>query len=112
MTRGDVVMVVWPYSDRTGAKPRPAVVIQADFLNTRIDDTVLVQITSTPRNTLVEVVLDPAVENRSGLRLISFAVCNNILTLDKGLIGRRLGVLSAAALGRVEAAVKTALDLP
>jgi mRNA-degrading endonuclease toxin of MazEF toxin-antitoxin module len=47
MNRGDVVLVDWPYSDRTGSKLRPAVVVQADFLNGVIDDTVLVQITST-----------------------------------------------------------------
>src|SRR4051794_26621744 len=47
MNRGEVVEVVWYYSDMSGSKRRPAVVIQADFLNALIDDTVLVQITST-----------------------------------------------------------------
>ena len=30
MKRGDVVEVDWPYSDLTGSKIRPAVVVQAD----------------------------------------------------------------------------------
>lgn len=47
MNRGEVVLVDWPYSDRTGSKLRPAVVVQADFLNGLIDDTVLVQVTRT-----------------------------------------------------------------
>ncbi len=38
MNRGDVVDVDWPFSDRTGSKVRPAVVVQADFLNGLIDD--------------------------------------------------------------------------
>src|SRR5580700_5936632 len=46
MKRGDVVVVDWPYSDRTGSKLRPAVVVQADFLNGPIDDTVLVSISA------------------------------------------------------------------
>ena len=46
MNRADVVLVDWPYSDRTGSKLRPAVVVQADYLNGLIDDTVLVQVTS------------------------------------------------------------------
>jgi mRNA-degrading endonuclease toxin of MazEF toxin-antitoxin module len=33
MNRGDVVEVNWPYSDLSGPKIRPAVVVQADFLN-------------------------------------------------------------------------------
>ena len=33
MNRGDVVEVDWPFSDLTGSKRRPAVVVQADYLN-------------------------------------------------------------------------------
>jgi mRNA-degrading endonuclease toxin of MazEF toxin-antitoxin module len=40
MNRGDVVLVDWPYSDRTGSKLRPAVFVQADYLNGLLDDTV------------------------------------------------------------------------
>jgi len=32
MNRGEVVLVDWQFSDRTGSKLRPAVVMQADFL--------------------------------------------------------------------------------
>lgn len=42
--RGDVVWVDWPYSDRTGSKVRPAVVVQDDPYNGLIADTVLVLI--------------------------------------------------------------------
>src|SRR5439155_23280548 len=66
MNRGGVVEVDWPFSDRTGSKTRPAVVVQADFLNGLIDDTVLVQITGT-RHGLpgTEVEIDPSVETAS-----------------------------------------------
>jgi hypothetical protein len=40
--RGEVVRVDWPYSDRTGSKVRPAVVVQDDSLNGLIADTLLV----------------------------------------------------------------------
>ena len=45
MNRGEVVEVDWQFSDMTGSKRRPAVVVQADFLNGLSDDTVLVKIT-------------------------------------------------------------------
>jgi mRNA interferase MazF len=81
MKRGDVVLVDWPYSDRTGSKLRPAVVVQADFLNGLIDDTILVQITRTRHGIPgAEVVLDPAQETASGLSHPSFASCANLLT--------------------------------
>ena len=45
MNRGEVVEIDWQYSDLSGSKRRPAVVVQADFLNGLVDDTVLVKIT-------------------------------------------------------------------
>jgi mRNA-degrading endonuclease toxin of MazEF toxin-antitoxin module len=33
MNRGDVVLVDWPFSDLSGSKLRPAIVVQADHLN-------------------------------------------------------------------------------
>ena len=35
-----------PYSDRTGRKVRPALVVQSDVWNQRLDDTILALITS------------------------------------------------------------------
>src|SRR5437867_520429 len=68
MNRGDVVEVAWPFSDRTGSKTRPAVVVQGDFLNGLIDDTVLVQVTGTRHGIPgTEVQIDPASEPGSAL---------------------------------------------
>ena len=105
-------MVDWPFSDRTGSKLRPAAVVQADFLNARITDTVLVQITGTSRRAVTEVLLDPAVESKSGLRAVSYAVCNNFLTVAQTMVRRRMGELSAGAVNQIEAKVKLALELP
>jgi len=66
MKRGEVFLVAWPFSDYSGIKRRPAVVVQADFLNGLITDSVLVQITGTARNARTETLLDPAVEPRRG----------------------------------------------
>jgi mRNA interferase MazF len=111
MNRGDVVLVDWPYSDRTGSKLRPAVVIQADFLNELIDDTVLVQIT-TKKHGLAEVEIDPAQETLSGLLHISYLTGMNLLTIDQVLVVRALGVLSAETLDKINACLKLALQLP
>lgn len=47
--RGDIALVDFPYSDQTGHKVRPALVVQADLLNQRLDDTILALITSSQR---------------------------------------------------------------
>ncbi len=113
MKRGDVVEVDWQYTDMSGSKVRPAVVIQADFLNGMIDNTILVQITST-RHGLpgTEVVLDPTVETGSGFGKVCAASCINITTFDQTLVLRTIGFLSDAAMQQIEACLKVVLEIP
>ena len=112
MNRGDVVQVVWPFSDMTGSKSRPAVVVQADYLNGLIDDTVLIQITSTRHGIPgTEVMIDPAHETNSGLRRPCLAACTNFLTLDQAVIQARLGFLSDAVMQQIDSCLKAALHL-
>ena len=113
MSRDNVVEVDWPYSDLTGSKTRPAVVVQADFLNGLIDDTILVQITST-RHFIpgTEVVIDPTEETTSGLSRLCVAACTNFLTLDQALILRTIGSLSDATMQKISDCLKKVLELP
>jgi mRNA-degrading endonuclease toxin of MazEF toxin-antitoxin module len=113
MNRGDVIEVNWPYSDLSGTKVRPAVVVQADFLNGLIDDTILVKITGTRFGIPgTEVELDPARETRSGLSKVCYASCNNILTRDQTVIGPVIGYLSVATMQQIEDCLKKVLELP
>jgi mRNA interferase MazF len=113
MTRGEVVLVDWPYSDGGGSKLRPAVVVQADYLNGLIDDTVLVQITSKAHGIPgTEVTLDPAVETASGLLYVSYVFCPNLMTADQALIDQTIGSLSDAAVQEIDRCLKTTLGLP
>jgi mRNA-degrading endonuclease toxin of MazEF toxin-antitoxin module len=113
MNRGDGVFVDWPFSDRQGSKVRPAIVVQADFLNSRIADTVLVLVSRTSRAPgQTEVLLDPAIETQSGLRYSSVASSTNFLTIDQALVLNRVGELSAAAMQQIEQALALVLGLP
>jgi mRNA interferase MazF len=113
MNRGDVVLTEWFYSDLTGSKLRPAVVVQADFLNGLIDDTILVQITSTRHGIPgVEVEIDPAQETASGLVKVSYVSCSNVVTRDQALIDQTLGMLSGAIVRQIEDCLKKALAIP
>lgn len=113
MSRGDVVLVDWPYSDRTGRKLRPEVVVQADFLNGLIDDTILIQITSKAHGIPgTEVPLDPVHEPAAGLLHVSFVFCPNLLTADPALIDQTIGALSDPAMQMIDACLKATLGLP
>ena len=49
VSRADVVLVDYPYTDRTGSKVRPCVVVQNDGDNQRLDDTIVALMTSKTR---------------------------------------------------------------
>ena len=59
--RGDVVLADLPYSDRTGTKKRPVLVVQCDRNNQRLDDVILAlimsitaRVTSEPTQLLIQ----------------------------------------------------------
>ena len=96
-----------------GSKVRPAVVVQADFLNGLIDDSIFVQITSTKHAIPgTEVEIDPAVETGSNLNHLCYANCMNVLTRDQALVGPMIGNLSDAVMQRIEACLKVVLEIP
>jgi mRNA interferase MazF len=112
MKRGEVVVIDWPYSDRTGSKMRPTVVVQADYLHGVLDDTVLVQVTTTKHGIPgTEVELDPATEAGSGLLHLSYAFCPNVMTADTATIDQTIGVLSDGAMQQIDACLKATLGI-
>ena len=95
--RGDVVRVLFPNSNLTTAKRRPALVIQADNLNTGIRQTVIVMITSNLARanhpSRVTVLLNSPEGISAGLRLDSVIMTDNIVTVAETEIGSVLGML-------------------
>ncbi len=87
--------------------------VQIDLLNSRIADTILVLGSRTRRAIgFTEVLIDPAIEPRSGLRVPTAISCNNLLTIDQSRIIQIIGSLSPAAILQIEARIKTTLGLP
>jgi mRNA-degrading endonuclease toxin of MazEF toxin-antitoxin module len=113
MKRGEVIEIDWQFSDLTGSKVRPAVVVQADYLDGLLDDTVLVKITGSHFGIPgTEVQIDPAVETASGLSKVCYASCKDLLTRDQALIRRAVGVLSDATMRQIDECLKAVLELP
>jgi mRNA interferase MazF len=114
--RGDVVFVDFPFSDRAGSKVRPALVVQCDANNRKLDDTIVVAITSRkrfaatePTQLLVEVATPAG--KQTGLLYDSAVQCENIVTIDHSFIIRRIGSFDASLMQMIEACLKAALDL-
>jgi mRNA interferase MazF len=114
VSRGDIVLVDYPFSDRTGSKVRPALVVQNDTLNTRITDTILVSISrSTHRASATQLFIDLGTSDgaKTGLRQNSMVQCENLLTHDQRLVLVKIGSLPAILMQRVDDCLKAALGL-
>ena len=95
LRQGDVVLLNFPFSDRSSSKVRPAVVISNDEHNRRDVDRVFVLITSnTDARSWEDLVIarDDSDFARSGLRVPSTFRCGKLLNLDSSTLrAKRLG---------------------
>lgn len=89
LTAGSVVLVPFPFSDLTGAKLRPAIVL-ADAGR---DDWIMCQITSRAYGDDRAYRLDPADFSSGGLRIESYARPLKLFTGNKRIISAVVGNL-------------------
>jgi len=115
--RGDVVLVDYPYSDRTGSKLRPCLVVQNDQNNQRLDDTIVVTISrriDRAQSEATQLVIDintPAGQ-QSGLLSTSAVQCENVLTVDRRFVIRRIGHLPPSLMQQINDCLKASLAIP
>ena len=110
--RGDVVLVPFPNSNLQSAKVRPALVIQADNLNTGLPQLVVSMISSNLARTghPSRVLISPNTPagRQSGLLTASVVMTDNLATVAFNAILRVIGTLPMVA---VDAALRHTLGL-
>jgi mRNA interferase MazF len=93
--RGDVVLVLFPHSDLRTAKPRPALVVQADNLQTGLPQTIVAMITSrifrANHASRVTIRMSSPEGQQSGLLTDSVLMTDNIATIADSAIQRIIG---------------------
>ena len=112
--RGQVVVVNVPFSNHSGVKPRPALVVSAEPFHRDLPDLIVCPVSSQPRYFRRPGRGDcPIKEWRAiGLRYPSTVRISKLLAVDKQMIKTGLGALSKGELLRVEAGLREALCLP
>ena len=114
--RGDVVIVTFPYVSGSGGKVRPAVVVQNDRDNSRIQNTVVGMITGNTAYASAEptqLLIDPSTPEGalSGLNYPSAVKCLNLYTVRQQDIRATVGRLSPTLIAQMNDCLKAALDL-
>ena len=117
VSRGDVVLVDFPFSAGSAAKVRPALVLQNDRDNLRLTNTIVVMITTRTRRALTEptqlfIDITTIDGKQTGLLMNSAVNCVNLFTLDQQKILRTIGQLPADLMAKVNDCLKESLDLP
>ena len=110
--RGDVILVLFPHSNLRTARPRPALVVQADNIETELPQVIVAMITSrmfrANHPSRVTVILTTPEGQLSGLLTDSVVMCDNLATIAETEIDRVIGTLPTA---KVDAALRYTLGL-
>jgi mRNA interferase MazF len=114
--RGDVIIIEFPYVDGNRGKNRPALVVQSDTNNQRLQNTIVAMISGNVRlagKVSTQVLIDPqSAEGRSsGLNGASAVKCENLYTVRQQDILRSIGRLSNSLLASVDDCLKASLGL-
>jgi len=116
MTRGDIVLVQVPFVGASGAKLRPALVIQSDRLHGMIRETIIAAITSNlssvrqPHQLLIDI--STADGRTSGLLADSAVRCERLHTVPQADVRRIIGRLTTPLMVRIDECLKAALGIP
>ena len=106
MAKGDIILITFPFTDLSGSKLRPAVILA----DTNEDVTVTFITTQLKWREPTDVLLTPTSSN--GLKLQSLIRTSKIATLDKTLIKGRIGKLTIEELKSLNEKLKLVLKLP
>ena len=113
LKKGDIVLLPYPFTDLSGQKPRPALVISSDNFNDNNQDAVFIFITKTIYNSPFDLRIETN-DHRfrlTGLKSASTFRTSKIITLHKGLAKVKLGHADASLLSDVEIRLKSLLDI-
>jgi mRNA interferase MazF len=111
--RGDIVLVLFPDSNLQTAKKRPALIVQADNLQTNLPQVIAAMITSNMKRaghpSRVTVLLNSIEGKQSGLQSDSIIVTDNLATVQEKFIDKIIG--NFPDMNKVESALANTFGL-
>lgn len=106
MAKGDIVLIPFPFTDLSGSKLRPAVILA----EANLDLTVCFITSKTKSQEMTDVRLFSSSTN--GLKTDSVVRISKIATLDKSLVQGLLGVLTQSEISAIDLNLKLLFQLP
>ena len=105
--KGTVILVPFPFTDLSGNKVRPAVIVSDGKIGT---DVVVLFITSQPKLKAKHTVSLKA-DEQSGIKTDSKIICSKMATLEVKIVLGELGQLPSAVKKKIDVELKKVLGL-
>ncbi|MBN2422901.1 type II toxin-antitoxin system PemK/MazF family toxin [Candidatus Woesearchaeota archaeon] len=111
--RGNIVLIKYPFTDLSGSKVRPALIITPDKMIPDMDDVLCLFISSVIPDELLDTdfifdINNPAFKN-SGLKVTSLFRTHKLALLNKSLVVRVLGELEPQIIKKINEKIKIAV---
>jgi mRNA interferase MazF len=106
MSKGDIVLIPFPFTDLSGNKLRPALVLAENTL----DITVSFITTQLQWQEPTDIVLQP--QKNNGIKKLSIVRLSKIATIDKSLIVGIIGSMSSSQILVLNQRLKTIFQIP
>lgn len=110
-SRGDVVLVPFPFSDQSGQKKRPGVVISADSHISAQSDLIVAQISSQVSSPVPTDEYEIVDWNGAGGLLFPSVVRPKLFTLEDSIVLRSLGYIPIAEMRQIDQRLRMVLSL-
>ena len=108
-SRGDVVLVSFVFSDETGERRRPAVIVSSEAYHESRQEAVIAAITSRTDRILAG---DHLISDWQGAGLLFPSLATGIIrTIKQGMIAKKLGIMPLPDMKSIEDNLRDALGL-
>jgi len=108
-SRGDVVLVNFVFSDETGVRRRPALVVSSNEYHQGRQEAIIAAITSRTDRVLIG---DHLISNWQGVGLLFPSVATGIIrTIKQDMISRKLGAMPKGDMQAIDSNLQMALGL-
>jgi len=107
--RGDVVLVSFVFSDETGERRRPAVIVSSEVYHRGRQEAIIAAITSRTGRILAG---DHLIADWQGAGLLFPSVATGIIrTIKQGMIAKKLGTMPASDMRAIDDKLRLSLEL-
>lgn len=100
--QGEVVLVPFPFSNLSGVKKRPVLILSKTKNNEVFEDVIVCGITANLKKSPYSVLIDNHDLEKGGIPVKSRIKIDKLFTIEKNLIVKKLGILNKKSFSKVK----------